>query len=480
MYLFLGFIFLLFFVYVWWVEPAWLSIRKEVVEVDPAKLHTPLRLLFLSDIHAGVASNQATAKQHLRALTERHRETPFDALLLGGDFIDSSTKYISRIAEIVNIVKEWDVPIYAVLGNHDWAASDWQVDEFASQLQQMGMEVLRNQAVVFTKGSQELLLIGLEELQSSPDYYDIGRRASHYDEYRQRVQKLDWYQQFDEVKPNHARVVLSHNPDSVYLPGKPPELVLAGHTHGGQLSLVNKFSHRLYGSVIIPAGSFLTWAGRRLINKTTLIVGRGFGGSTLPVRLFCRPEVVIIELVPAKLPDRLMIGLSGKPRSGKDTAAAMILSVFPGITPVAVGDAIKIEYDAAHHTNTLHDEEEKQKHRPGIQKLGNDRRAVDLDYWIKKTLQQEPPILVKDVRFAHEMEAVHRAGGIMIRIEADHKTLRQRMGEYYDQQINHENERQLDHITDWDYVIHNHGTLFDLERQVQDIAEKIRSRLNKK
>jgi len=174
-------------------------------------------------------------------------------------------------------------------------------------------------------------------------------------------------------------------------------------------------------------------------------------------------------------PANLIIGLSGKPRSGKDTVAKMLQVEFPALVSLTFGNAVKIEYDALHGTDTLHDEIEKQHHRSGINQLGDERRAVDLDYWIKKTLTQTPPFLLTDVRFPRELDAVWNAHGVMIRIVSDLAVMEQRLGEHF-HHIHQTNETLLDNVDEWDFVIENNGTLEELREGVAEVAREIRKR----
>ncbi len=95
--------------------------------------------------------------------------------------------------------------------------------------------------------------------------------------------------------PGVPRVVLSHYPDHLrrFRPAR-PDLFLAGHTHGGQLCLPGRLP-------ILRHDSY-PWrlrAGLNRVGPTWLVVSRGLGFSTAPVRLFCPAEVIELELVPA-------------------------------------------------------------------------------------------------------------------------------------------------------------------------------------
>jgi dephospho-CoA kinase len=276
------------------------------------------------------------------------------------------------------------------------------------------------------------------------------------------------------AEKNIVRVLLAHNPDSVYLPGTTPEVVLAGHTHGGQFAWVDWLHGRLFPEVY-PPSSFITASGKIHAHLTTLIINRGIGGTRVPARFGRRPEAVVVNLIPAKLPPHLIIGISGKPRSGKDTAADLIQQIFPGITRIAFADALKEQFDAARQTNTRNDQGEKAKHRLELHAFSAEKLAKDPRHWIKIVSRTAPPLLITDVRFPLEEEVLRQKGAILIRIEASPKTLRKRLGELYDSQATHPNERWLDQITNWHYVIPNNGSMAELEKRVYAMGKAIKA-----
>lgn len=168
----------------------------------------------------------------------------------------------------------------------------------------------------------------------------------------------------------------------------------------------------------------------------------------------------------------LLIGISGKARSGKDTVASIIEEMMPGIHRTNFSHAITEEYDGANGTLTRHDEQEKLRHRPGIAELAEKRREEDAHYWSKKTLSHEGDTLVAGVRAVSEAEFVKEKGGVLIRVEVSPKRLEERMGEHF-HHLQAPNERHLDKYDGWDYIITNDGTLEDLESKVADVVGAI-------
>ena len=282
--------------YCWWVEPCRLNITSHDVS-DPEKpLATPIRALLLTDWHLGRFSRPAVLRAKMARLRKQHDTQPFDLILLGGDYVDIDLDYLRLLTPCLETLAQFGVPMYAVLGNHDYTSAG-NIKPVIACLESVGVQVLRNEAAAITVRGQRLLIVGLDDLQESPSYYDPGRYQPPV-HYKDAASQMDWYSQFDGLEPETPRLLLAHNPDAVYLPGRKPLAVLCGHTHGGQIMLVDWISRPLHRRlhVHLPPGSAVTWAGRRTVQGRTLIVSRGIEGSAIPVRLMRSPEAVVVIL----------------------------------------------------------------------------------------------------------------------------------------------------------------------------------------
>lgn len=284
------------FIYSWWVEPARLHIRRETVADLDAPLANPVRVLWISDLHLSRWSRPRILRAKINRLLRLHRRESFDLLLLGGDFLDHSARYLPLLHQVLAQFSSFGIPMLAVLGNHDYTSLSRDVAPLVDALEAQGVRVLRNEAAEVTIGGQPLLIIGLDDLQNAAAYYQQGPYILSA-QFREAAGALDWYTDFDTHSPL-PRLLLSHNPDAVYLPGRKPRVVLAGHTHGGQLFFYDWVSGLLARWIhpFLPPGSFGTWAGRREVNGRTLIVSRGFEGAGLPLRLGRPPEAVVLTL----------------------------------------------------------------------------------------------------------------------------------------------------------------------------------------
>ena len=280
-------------IYAWAIEPQQTVITRYTVRVK--KLTRPVRVLLLTDFHLGIF----TSPHLLLCKINQVQPAEVDLILLGGDFLDMSGRYLPGVVSLAKRLQEFTVPIVAVLGNHDYDALGKRIKILDEHLVSSGIAVLHNQAQKLHVAGQELVVVGVEDLQQAP-VYGLGKPLVSAAGYRKRCQQLDWYARHDTFYPELPRVVLSHNPDGIYLPGRKPDVVLAGHTHGGQLFLIDWLGQLFWWLFwkLLPDGSFRTWAGRQEIGRVPLIVSRGLASSWMPFRLGRPPEIVVVTLHP--------------------------------------------------------------------------------------------------------------------------------------------------------------------------------------
>ena len=156
--------------YAWFIEPAFLDIAREEVELDVRKLTQPVRLLALSDLHHGKLCLDYTWKRKFHKLHQALEETPVDVILLAGDFIDRNAAYIPQLMRFIALLKTLNLPMCAIIGNHDYRSFDDKVAPLVEALTQAGVQVLENESAVIRVGQQKVLLVGLKELESTAEY----------------------------------------------------------------------------------------------------------------------------------------------------------------------------------------------------------------------------------------------------------------------------------------------------------------------
>jgi hypothetical protein len=231
-----------------------------------APARPPLRIAFASDFHAGPTTGARALARAADALIALEP----DLLLLGGDFVSVRANDIARLAPHLARIH---APLgkLGVLGNHDLRANHPQV---AAALEQAGVELITNRWVTLPPPFDDLTICGLDD--------------SRYGDPRAEMAM--------DGAPGH-RIVLMHAPEALRQIGdRDFALALCGHTHGGQVVLPwgtpvfipsGRLNHQYYGGeyALGPDG------GRRLL------VSRGVGCSTLPVRLFAAPQVHLCLIV---------------------------------------------------------------------------------------------------------------------------------------------------------------------------------------
>ena len=250
--------------YVWNVEPWWLALER--VEVPVAGLPPALEDLTiaqLSDLHW----SEDVKEGHIARAVDVVLKAQPDLIVLTGDYVTYSADYIAACArELTRLTAPHGV--YAILGNHDhWA------DALAVQagLEAVGLPVLRNDNVRIPVADATLWLAGVDDVWEH--YADVERALAG-------------------IPPGSVTVLLAHEPDYAdQVTGRGVALQLSGHSHGGQVRLP------LFGSPILPRWGRKYPYGLRRVGDMWLYTNRGVGLVQPAMRLNCRPEVTLIQLV---------------------------------------------------------------------------------------------------------------------------------------------------------------------------------------
>jgi len=252
-------------------EPRWLEATERRVRLPRAPLASPIRVLHLADLHASLVVPMSLIQN---AITLGLNERP-DLICLTGDFITFRYDFDSRA--YVNALKRLSAvaPTFAVLGNHDggsWARyrrgnSDHTFVE--RMLEEGGVRLLHNRSERVVVRNERLTLVGVGDLWS---------------------QEIDGCKAFAGVQSEEPVVLLAHNPDSKdSLRLFPWDLMLSGHTHGGQVIVT------FDGARYAPVADKRYIAGLKPWGWRQIHVTRGVG-NVGGVRFRCRPEVSSLSI----------------------------------------------------------------------------------------------------------------------------------------------------------------------------------------
>jgi hypothetical protein len=225
-----------------------------------------LRLVHLTDIHHGLYTRLSQVE---RVIALANGLEP-DVVALTGDFVTSSSRYIAPVARALSRLRP-RLGAFAVLGNHDHRVG---ADAMGRALERCGITVLRNRHVRVARNGDDLVVAGVDDV----DYHrhDLARALRG-------------------ISTGRPTILLSHNP--AILPQAAAcgvDLVLAGHTHGGQIDL--PALRALARSPAVPLSFRRGWDQ---VGSTQIYVSRGIGTVVVPIRYRCPAEIPVLRLEPA-------------------------------------------------------------------------------------------------------------------------------------------------------------------------------------
>jgi len=248
------------------VEPNRLIVHQQTIQIDnwPKEL-SGLRIAVISDIHTG-----APFINHRKLQQIVNQQNP-DLIILLGDYMSPNSWHSHRVEPEVTAagLKNLRAPlgVYAVLGNHDWWYNGAKVRR---ALEQNGIHVLEDEVAEIGWHDKSFWLAGLADLWTRPQHIS------------ETIAKV----------PSGATVIaLTHNPDIFPRVPQNVTLLLAAHTHGGQVNIP------LIGTPIVPSdfGQKYT-AGHVFENDHHLFVTTGISTSIIPIRFRVTPEIVLLTL----------------------------------------------------------------------------------------------------------------------------------------------------------------------------------------
>ncbi len=240
------------------------EVDMPILGLDPG-LHG-LRILQLSDIHMGAFLSEADLTKIVDASMEHRPHLAVitgDLITMRGDPLDACIRQLARVKA--------DAGLYGCLGNHErYALAEDYCTQAAARA---GIRFLRKQAEPLRFNGATLNLAGVDH-------------QSHYGgrKYLAGAEKLK--------APDAFNLLLSHNPDVLPVAAQQGwDLMLSGHTHGGQINI------EILDSNITPARFITPYIyGTYRAQNTSAYVTRGIGSIGIPTRIGAQPEITIIRL----------------------------------------------------------------------------------------------------------------------------------------------------------------------------------------
>ncbi len=250
------------------LSPPPVSADPEITEMDIhirrlSAAHDGLRIVHLTDIHHSLYTPLEDVE---RAVKMTNHLRP-DVIALTGDYVTFSPTYIWPVAQVLGRLHA-RLGVFAVLGNHDFQVD---ADEMTHALEAHRIHVLRNSHYALDSGHARLWMVGVDDLWWSADDLEAGIR---------------------HVPARDPKILLCHNPVGVRMAAEHHiDLVLSGHTHGGQVRLPvvgGLYTRSKLGKRFI--------AGWNRLDGTQIYVSRGIGKVLVPLRVGCPPEIACLNL----------------------------------------------------------------------------------------------------------------------------------------------------------------------------------------
>ena len=256
------------------------EVERHFIEIVPQTFHIPnlpeafhgFRIAQLSDIHL----EWFTEDYFLRRSVEHINKLKPDMVLLTGDFITNNQhgpddRAYAALPHCAEILSKLESPLrYACMGNHDTAVDSPAVQ---AALTAKGITPLVNRFVPIERNGQRIWLSGLDDIAfGDPNMYLAVPE-----------------------KPEAPVIMMCHEPDFIDTIVKHPrggfvDLVLSGHSHGGQIQMP------FLGPLALPPLGKKYSEGHYRVDQTQLYVNRGIGTVGYPVRFNCPPEITHITL----------------------------------------------------------------------------------------------------------------------------------------------------------------------------------------
>ncbi len=247
----------------WWGRRNASAIRIRHNEVTLPNLPAAFdgfKLLQLSDLHLDMDGDYPLV------LIERLQQVEYDICVITGDFrAKTFGSFDAALAGLERVRPHIHRPIYAVLGNHDSI-------RMVPAMEEMGIKCLLNETVTVKRENAAIYLAGIDD----PHYFQVDN-----------LEKVA-----QDITSETAAILLSHSPETYRRAAHAGfDLMLSGHTHGGQICLPGGIA--LMTNASCPrrycAGA---WRYQAMLGYTSV----GSGSSVVEVRFNCAPEITLHHL----------------------------------------------------------------------------------------------------------------------------------------------------------------------------------------
>ena len=230
------------------------------VKIESSKIKQMIKITQISDLHSNKKINFEKLNSEIKIFNP-------DIIVLTGDIISRDDNNLDVVLHFLESLVEIKKNIFYIKGNHE--RGNLIYETLKEKMEQLEIVVLEDETREITINNEILNITGLDFFKKSEEKKEIKS-------YLEVIKDIDM---------DRYNIVLRHSPTDVenILSGN-EDLILSGHTHGGQVRLP------FIGSVVVPGQGFFPKYDKGLffIDDTALYIDSGIGYSTIPVRLFNR------------------------------------------------------------------------------------------------------------------------------------------------------------------------------------------------
>lgn len=260
-------ILVVFTIWMIWGNVAVTVTKYSVSSDDLPDAFDGFRIVQISDMH-----NDELGEDSSRLISAIKKSAP-DIIVLTGDLVDRNRTNIDIAATFAEQAARI-APTYYINGNHEFAISSEEYAALKSRLSSVGVVILEDKSITLERGGEHIRLIGISD-QIFGNTHSNGELSEMMGE------------------KNGFSVLLAHRPtDFAQYATCGFDLVLSGHLHGGQFRLP------FLGGLYAPSYGFFPEydGGMYKREESVMIVSRGVGNSSFPVRFNNPREIVVVEL----------------------------------------------------------------------------------------------------------------------------------------------------------------------------------------
>lgn len=243
------------------IEPYMIETKEVVIQSHQIpQAFNGTKIVFLTDIHC----SSFFSDSRVESLVSQVNALNPDMVVLGGDYVTDDTNYIEPCFSQLSKLKA-PLGVYGVLGNND------PKNATITAMENSGITYIGNRGFWIEKNGQRIRLGGVGDLDTDVPYQGPTIGAADADDFV---------------------ILVSHKPDYFPLANKNlVDLMLAGHTHGGQITFFGLWAPvtgSKYGQEYVT--------GVKKSGNSTMIVSNGIGTIIVPMRFFARPQIIVVKL----------------------------------------------------------------------------------------------------------------------------------------------------------------------------------------